>query len=139
MPIAVWFQITNSKILNSSILSIDGTLTGTISLDQSNEGILHIPQTPRLKPHQMQFNVILTIYKYIYSSLKKKINIFQWFKPQHDQVGSLIIVIMSYLFLFHMTLGTNQIVNYTCQHDQSCSQPNQNYHKTSLPQPAMEQ
>ena len=45
---------------------MDGTLTGTTTLSQSgpgsngNEGVVHIPQTPRLKPHhQIQFNVIL--------------------------------------------------------------------------------
>ena len=66
--IAVWFQRTNNnpcKWFNSSNQSIDGTITGIITQDQSgpwsngNEGVLHIPQTPELEPHhQMHFSVI---------------------------------------------------------------------------------
>ena len=43
--------------MNRPIWPLDGTLTGTITLDQSvsmssgNEGIVHIPQPPRLKSH----------------------------------------------------------------------------------------
>ena len=48
-----------SKWLNSSIWPIDGSLTGTTTLGQSgpgsngNEGVLHIPQTPRLELHYL--------------------------------------------------------------------------------------
>ena len=53
------------KWLNSSICLIDGTLTSTSSLGQigyrsnTNEGVLHIPQSSGFEPHhQMQFIVI---------------------------------------------------------------------------------
>ena len=47
------------KIVNSSIWLKDRTLTGTSTLTQSgpgsngNEGVLHIPQTPKLDPHYL--------------------------------------------------------------------------------------
>ena len=51
--------------MNISILSTDGTLTGTIAPGQSgpenndNEELFHILQTPGLQPHhQMQLYVI---------------------------------------------------------------------------------
>ena len=51
------------SMLNSSILLADGSLTGTAHLSQSepgsngNEGVLHIPQSPRLEPdHQIELN-----------------------------------------------------------------------------------
>ena len=56
----VVFQMTiiiPSKILNSSIKQINGTLTGITNLGQSgsegnsNEVLFHIPKIQRLKPH----------------------------------------------------------------------------------------
>ena len=57
--------------MNSSIWHINGTLTDTTTLSQSepdsngNKGVCYIPQTPRLEPHyQMQLNVIpKTLYR----------------------------------------------------------------------------
>ena len=55
--IVMWYKWLNGfkyrKGLNSSFLPIDGTLTGTTTPGQSgvwsncNEGVLHIPQSPR--------------------------------------------------------------------------------------------
>ena len=54
-------------ILNRSIWSIDGTVTGIITSGQSGtwsmamKGVPHIPRFSKLEPHnQMQFNLILS-------------------------------------------------------------------------------
>ena len=69
---AVRFQIADKiipcKRLNSSIWSIERTLTGTTTPSQSgpenkgNEEEVHITKIPRLESHcQMQFSVIMTL------------------------------------------------------------------------------
>ena len=72
---AIWFQITYYKWFSCSIWPLDGGLTGTTTPVQSglesnaNEGVLHIPQTPRLEPHhQIQFSVIPRILKFLFFS-----------------------------------------------------------------------
>ena len=52
-------MIIQSKILHSSILLIDGTLTSSWSGAGSDKGYSTFPQTSRLEPHhQKQINVI---------------------------------------------------------------------------------
>ena len=66
---AVWFQITNNnnykyKMIEQFYLTIDGTITGSIKLNQSQTGsnsksYSTFPKAPEQKPHhQMLFNVI---------------------------------------------------------------------------------
>ena len=76
--ILILIKIPN-EILNRSIWSIDGTLTGTITLGQNgpksngNNEVLHSLQTPKQEPyHQMLFNIIprtLKGFKYCYKTL----------------------------------------------------------------------
>ena len=82
--------------MNSSFKLIDGTLTGTTTPGpseleyNSNEGVHHIPQTPRLEPHhQMQFTVIsktINGFKYYYQTLIILFNIIHLFTHRWFQV-----------------------------------------------------
>ena len=94
---------------------MDGTLTSTTTLGQSgpgsnsNERVLHIPQTPKLEHHQqMQFNVIprtLNGFKYCYQTLIILVNIIHLHTDKSFQVllcnakNELLITIHTHIYI----------------------------------------